>query len=232
MRNLGRKARTSVAILAAAVMAFAALVAVLPTPARAASTTTLSWVTFIPQKRITVPRGTPCDFRGPTYEYHGDGHGFNPAAPGIRTATHAVINWDAKTAQVYTAVNKTIVYRTGTNHVLATRTASSAQMQSRVLGWGNGRVDIRMVHFATNPFCDARLTGAIDGAATFNIYRDGRWQIRSGTHRRMPNHMIFTYSNGKTSILYRSTAQSPLCLFGSAACDVSDLTGYYGTYAH
>jgi hypothetical protein len=88
-----------------------------------------------------------------------------------------------------------------------------------------------MVHHATNPFCNSRLTGAIDGAITISIYKSGRWEIRSGNHRQMPSHLIYIYNGGRVTTLYRRSAVSPLCLFGAATCDLAKLTGFTGTYS-
>jgi hypothetical protein len=70
----------------------------------------------------------------------------------------------------------------------------------------------------------------LDGAITIKVSKDGWWEIRSGNHRLMPNHHMYIYNSGRVTNVYRRTYQGAYCLIGSAACDVADLTGYYGTF--
>lgn len=196
------------------------------TATAAASTTTLSWDAFIPQAKIDAP-STGCQY-GSGYQFGGDNRSWDWTSSRYRTALNAVITWSTKAVSGYTSVRATTVYKKSTGALVATKTASSSGLSAYKLGDGSGRVDIRMVNHASNPFCSF---GAIDGAITFNIYQNGNWAIRSGSFRRMPNHEIYIYNGGAVTYLIKAPYQSVYCLIGPAACDSMDVTGYYGTYS-
>lgn len=100
-------------------------------------------------------------------------------------------------------------------------------MSVRALGFGSNYVDIRMVTHASNPFC---RVGAIDGAISIRLYTNGYWAIRSGNHRRMPNHYIYIYNGGRVSNVYTAKYESAGCLIGQATCPLANLTGFTGTF--
>jgi hypothetical protein len=192
----------------------------------AASTTTLTWLAFIPEARISAP-SVGCDY-GSSYEFGGDNHGFDWTTSKYRTVANAVVTWSTKAVAGYVGVHTTHVYRKSTGALVAQKTASSADMESRKLGSGSGYVDIRMVNHAKNPFCSG---GAIDGAMTMHLTSGGNWEIRSGNFRRMPNHHIYIYNGGSVTNILKVKEQSPWCLVGAAACDLYDMTGLYGSYS-
>lgn len=196
------------------------------TTTTAAATTTLTWDAFIPQAKIDAP-SLGCDY-GSGYQFGGDNRGFDWTSSRYRTALNTVITWSTKAVRGFTSVRPTTVYRKSTGALVAQRTAYAGDLVAKKLGDGVGRVDIRMVNHASNPFCQF---GAIDGAITFNIYQNGNWTIRSGTYRRMPNHEIYIYNGGRVTYLIRSPYQSVYCLIGPVACDSANVTGYYGRYA-
>lgn len=202
--------------------------------AAAAKTTTLTWETFIAQKRLDAPMSAkkiPCTY-GKGYAFGGDNRGFNWRSSSYRTAAHAVITWKSKKVQGHTSIGATHVYNKKTGKLVAKRTASGSKMQVRKLGSGSGYVDIRMVTHATNPFCRKELPNAIDGSLQFKIRSNGNWEIRSGNHRQMPSHYIYIYNGGKVTDVYKRKAASPWCLSGSGVvgCQLANLTGYYGRY--
>jgi len=191
-----------------------------------ASTTTLSWVTFIPQAKVNAP-AAGCSY-GSGYQFGGDNRSFDWTSSKYRTALHATITWSSKGVVGNKAVGTTHVYKTSTGNLVSQKTASTGDMESRKLGSGSNYVDIRMVNHAKNPFC---TFGAIDGAITIKLTSSGNWEIRSGTYRRMPNHEIYIYNGGAVTWVHKSTYQSVTCLIGPAACDETNLTGYYGSYS-
>ncbi|ARP71018.1 hypothetical protein LK07_15940 [Streptomyces pluripotens] len=199
--------------------------------AKASATTTLTWTTFIPDKYINQPIPKACKYWGTKYVYGGDNRGFDWKSSRYRTSESAVITWKNRKVSGYTSVKATHVYRKSNHKLVAQKTASAKDMKVKKLGSGSGYVDIRMVTHATNPFCGgiAKVKGAIDGALTFHITRGG-WEIRSGNHRRMPNHEIYIYNGGRVTWVYKSKYASPLCLVGALLCDLRNLTGYYGKY--
>ncbi|MFF2654637.1 hypothetical protein [Streptomyces sp. NPDC058045] len=199
--------------------------------AKAAATTTLTWTTFIPQKYINQPIPKACKYWGSKYVYGGDNRGFDWKSSRYRTSASAVINWKSHKVSGYTSVKATHVYKKSNKRLVAKKTANAKGMKVKKLGAGSGYADIRMVTHSTNPFCGgvAKVKGAIDGALTFHITRGG-WEIRSGNHRQMPNHEIYIYNGGRVTWVYKSKYASPLCLVGSAMCDLKNLTGYYGKY--
>ncbi|MFD9465600.1 hypothetical protein [Streptomyces sp. NPDC060027] len=195
--------------------------------AAAAGTTTLTWVTFIPQKRIDAPPAG-CDY-GRGYQFAGDGHSdFNWRSSQYRTSLNAVITWSSKSVAGHKDVHASHVYKKSTGRLVATKTASSGNMVAKKLGSGGNYVDVRMVTRASNPFCHV---GAIDGAFSMHLTKSGNWSIISGTHRLMPNHYVYIYNGGRVTNVYKRTYANPACLIGSAACPVADLTGYYGTFS-
>jgi len=190
-------------------------------------TTTLTWVTFIPQAKVDAPP-VGCSY-GSGYQFGGDNRGLDWTSSRYRTALNAVIDWRTMTVTGSTSVRPTTVYRKSTGALVSKRTASAANMKVYKLpGSSTNYVYIRMETHASNPYCAG---GAIDGALTFRVSRDGWWEIRSGNHRLMPNHYIYIYNSGRVTDVYRRTYQNVLCLIGSAACDLADLTGRYGTFS-
>ncbi|TQE24286.1 hypothetical protein SipoB123_18875 [Streptomyces ipomoeae] len=202
--------------------------------AAAAKTTTLTWTTFIAQKRLDTPTiaGEAVCTYGKGFAFGGDNHGFDWRSSNYRTSASALITWKSKKVQGGTSIGATRVYNKRTGKLVAKRTASGSKMQVRKLGSGSGYVDIRMVTHATNPFCSKKLPNAIDGALQFKIRSNGNWEIRSGNHRQMPSHYIYIYNGGRVTNVYKRKAASPWCLSGSGptGCELANLTGYYGRY--
>ena len=199
--------------------------------ASVAKTTTLTWVTFIPQKRIDAP-AAGCDY-GKGYQFAGDNHSsFDWKSSSYRTALNAVITWKSKSVQGYKSVHSSHVYKKSTGKLIATKTATDKYMVAKKLGSDSHSVDIRMVTHATNPFCKGLggVKGAIDGAFTMDLTTSGNYAIRSGTHRLMPNHYIYIYDGGKVTNVYERKYANALCLIGSATCPEANLTGYYGKF--
>lgn len=198
--------------------------------AAVAKTTTVTWETFIPQKRIDAPLAG-CDY-GHNFQFAGDGHGFDWKASSYRTALNAVITWSSKKVAGYKAIGASHVYVKSTGKLVATKTASDKDMVAKKLGSGGNYVDIRLVTHATNPFCKGLggVKGAIDGALSMHVTTSGNWSIISGTHRLMPDHYIYIYNGGKVTDVYKRSYANAACLAGSVACPQADLTGHYGTF--
>ncbi|MBB1260604.1 hypothetical protein [Streptomyces alkaliterrae] len=199
--------------------------------AKVASTTTLSWITFIPQKRINAP-SAGCDY-GTKFQFGGDDRtAFDWKSSRYRTALHATITWKDKSVKGNKHVRPTHVYRKSDGKEVAKKTATDKNMEAKKLGSGSNNVDVRMVLHATNPFCKGLggVKGAISGAFTMNLTTSGNYAIRSGKYRLMPNHHIYIYDGGKvTNVLTRKYADAK-CLVGSILCREADLTGYYGKF--
>ncbi|MFJ5841920.1 hypothetical protein ACIQGO_35130 [Streptomyces shenzhenensis] len=199
--------------------------------AAAAKTTTLSWMTFIPQKKINTP-ATGCDY-GSGYQFGGDGHtDFDWKSSKYRTALHATITWSSKKVVGNASIGATTVYKKSTGKKVATKTASAKGMSAKKLGSGSNSVDVRMVTHATNPFCKGLggVKGAIDGALTMQLTKSGNYTIRSGKHRLMPNHYIYIYDGGKVTNVYKRKYANVTCLIGSITCQEADLTGRRGSF--
>ena len=80
-----------------------------------AATTTLSWVTFIPQAKVGAPL-VGCSY-GSGYQFGGDGHtAFDWTSSKYRTAEHAVIDWKAKKVTGYVSVHASHVYKKSTGN--------------------------------------------------------------------------------------------------------------------
>lgn len=207
------------------------------------STTTVTYEAFIPRARIDAPTmlgKAVCDY-GKGYQFGGDGHSaFDWTSPNYRVALHAVIDWKAEKVTGYKSVRPTIVYRKSTGRLVAQKTATSKYMTAKALGFGSRAgsryADVRMVVQATNPFCQGILgvKGAINGALTIRLYKNGWWEIRSGTVRRMPNTYIYIYNRGHVADVLKEKYASPLCLVGMSGawgCDELKLTGYTGEFS-
>ncbi|GGW77905.1 hypothetical protein GCM10010503_64670 [Streptomyces lucensis JCM 4490] len=200
------------------------------TAAAVARTTTVSWMTFIPQKKINAPLAG-CDY-GRNFQFGGDGHGYDWKSSKYRTSLNAVITWSGKKVDGYKDIGASHVYVKSTGRLVATKTASDRDMKAKKMGSGGNYVDIRLVTHATNPFCHGLggVKGAIDGAISMHVTTGGNWSIISGKHRLMPNHLIYIYNGGRVTTVYKRSYANEACLIGSAACPEADLTGYYGKF--
>ncbi|MGJ5826465.1 hypothetical protein [Streptomyces ossamyceticus] len=199
--------------------------------AAAASTTTLSWVGFIPQKYVDAPLAG-CD-HGRNFKFGGDNHSdFNWKSSKYRFALHATITWSNKKVVANKHINPTTVYVKKTSKFVAKKTASAKNVYAKKLGGSGNSVDIRMNVHATNPFCKGLggVKGAASGAFTINMTKSGNWTIRSGKHRLYPNHFIYIYDGGKVTKVYTRKHAGTACLIGSATCPEADLTGRYGKF--
>ncbi|MBT2525313.1 hypothetical protein J7E91_07655 [Streptomyces sp. ISL-99] len=196
-----------------------------------AKTSTLSWITFIPQKKVNAPVGG-CDY-GKNFQFGGDGRSkFDWKSSKYRTALHATVTWKSKKVAGNKDINPTNVYVKKTGRKVATKTATTKHMSAKKLGSGGNYVDVRMSLHATNPFCKGlgSVKGAINGAFTINLTKSGNYTIRSGKHRLMPNHHIYIYDGGKVTNVYTRKYASASCLVGSITCPEADLTGTYGKF--
>ncbi|MDN3297613.1 hypothetical protein QWM81_26965 [Streptomyces ficellus] len=199
--------------------------------AAVARTTTLSWVTFIPQAKVAAP-AAGCDY-GSNYAFGGDNRtAFDWKSSRYRTAAHATVTWSSKAVTGNVSVRSTTVYDKRNGRKVATKTASAKDMTVKKLGSGSNYVDVRMVTHATNPFCRGLggVKGAIDGAMTMQLTTSGNYTIRSGKHRLMPNHHIYIYDGGQVTNVYTRSYSSVSCLIGSITCPEADLTGYRGSF--
>ncbi|GAA2227164.1 hypothetical protein GCM10010232_10970 [Streptomyces amakusaensis] len=198
--------------------------------AAAAKTTTLSWITFIPQKKIDAPPAG-CSYKK-GYQFGGDGRGYDWKSSKYRSALHATVTWSNKKVVGNKSMGATTVYKKSNGKKVATKTATDKKMEAKKLGSTGSSVDIRMKMLAQNPFCSGILgvKGGIDGAFTINMTKGGNWTIRSGKHRLMPNHHIYLYNGGKVTNVYQRGYASVTCLIGKATCSEADLTGYRGKF--
>ncbi|KAK4166046.1 hypothetical protein QBC43DRAFT_314835 [Cladorrhinum sp. PSN259] len=193
--------------------------------------TTVSWITFIPESRIDAPTvaGKALCTYGSGYAFGGDGHGFDWTASSYRTAAHALITWSSRKVDGYTSVGTTHVYEKKSGKLVDQRTASKKDMVAKSLPAPvKNTVDIRMVTHAKNPFCPA---GAIDGAFTMTVTNGGSYSIRSGEHRRMPNHHVYIYDRGRVTDVWKMKYANAACLVGSATCELAKMAGLYGNFA-
>lgn len=196
-----------------------------------AKTSTLSWITFIPQKKIDAPTAG-CDY-GKKFQFGGDGRSkFDWKSSKYRTALHATVTWKSKKVVGNKDIGTTTVYVKKTGKKVKSKTASTKNMSAKKMGSGKNYVDVRMSLHATNPFCTGlgSVKGAINGAFTINLTKSGNYTIRSGKHRLMPNHHIYIYDGGKVTNVYTRKYANAACLIGSIACPEADLTGTYGKF--
>ncbi|MEU1217318.1 DUF3238 domain-containing protein [Streptomyces sp. NPDC005790] len=201
------------------------------TAAGVAKTSTLSWISFIPQKKIDAPTGG-CDY-GKKFQFGGDGRSkFDWKSSKYRTALHATVTWKSKKVVSSKHIGATTVYVKKTGKKVKSKTATTKNMSTKKLGSGKNHVDVRMSLNATNPFCNGlgSVKGAINGAFTINLTKSGNYTIRSGKHRLMPNHHIYIYDGGKVTNVYTRKYANAACLIGSIACPEADLTGTYGKF--
>ncbi|MFE9827031.1 hypothetical protein ACFYSH_33825 [Streptomyces sp. NPDC005791] len=79
------------------------------TAAGVAKTSTLSWISFIPQKKIDAPTGG-CDY-GKKFQFGGDGRSkFDWKSSKYRTALHATVTWKSKKVVSNKHIGATTVY--------------------------------------------------------------------------------------------------------------------------
>lgn len=187
------------------------------------STTTVTYLTFIPQSKIDAPPAG-CEY-GSGYQFGGDGHGYDWSTSRYRTAVHASVNWSTKVNTSNVSIGTTHVYRKSTGALVAQRTASGGASYSKKMSEGTtSQIDVRLVTHATNPFCSG-WTGAIDGAVNVRLVRSGNYAIIGGNHRQMPNTHVYIYSEGRATTIYTRNYQSAYCLLGPVACDLADFYG-------
>lgn len=191
------------------------------TAAAAAKTTTVSWVAFIPQKRIDAP-SAGCDY-GKGYQFAGDGRSnFDWKSSKYRTAVHGTVDWSRKSVTGNKSIHATHVYNKKTGKLVATKTASGKNTYAKKMGSGSNYVDVRMVTHASNPFCKF---GAIDGAFSMHLTTSGNYSIFSGKHRLMPNHHVYIYNGGKVTNVYTRKYANALCLVGPVLCQEATFYG-------
>ncbi|WP_286254907.1 hypothetical protein [Streptomyces graminofaciens] len=201
------------------------------TAAGAASTTTLTWTGFIPDKYVSAPLAG-CEY-GKNFKFGGDAHtDFNWKSSKYRFALHATITWSNKKVVFNKHINPTTVYRKDNGKLVAKKTATAKDTYGKRLGASGNSVDLRMVVHATNPFCKGLggVKGAADGAFTINMTKSGNYTIRSGKHRLFPNNFIYIYDGGQVTKVYTRKHAGTACLIGSATCPEADLTGRYGKF--
>ncbi|MFJ2818249.1 hypothetical protein [Streptomyces sp. NPDC087294] len=196
-----------------------------------AATSTVSWVGFIPTKKVDAPVAG-CDY-GKNFQFGGDGHtDFNWKSDQYRFALHATVTWSSKKVTPNKSIHPTKVYKKANGALVTQKTASAKDTYAKKLGSGSNYVDVRMVVHATNPFCKGLggVKGAADGALTMNLTKSGNYTIRSGKHRLYPNNYIYIYDGGKVTNVYKRSYASVACLVGSVTCPEADLTGRRGSF--
>ncbi|MET8288958.1 hypothetical protein ACGFWD_10035 [Streptomyces sp. NPDC048448] len=201
------------------------------TAAAVARTSTVTWLGFIPQKKVNAPPAG-CDY-GTNYQFGGDGHSdFNWKSDKYRFALNATVTWNTKKVVANKHIQASHVYLKRTGRLVAQKTASARNTYAKKLGSSSRSVDVRMVVHATNPFCRGLggVKGAADGALTMNLATSGNYAIRSGKHRLYPNTYIYIYDGGRVTDVVTRRYASTACLIGSVACPEADLTGYYGRF--
>lgn len=196
--------------------------------ARTAASTTVTWETFIPQWRIPAPGPAyrNCQYRGSSYLYGGDGHGYDWKNSSFRTSTSAVVTWSNKSVNSYGATRATHVYLRSNGKLISAKTASNSGEKARLLSRGGNYVGIRMETNAGNPYCSL---SAIEGAFTITVSNVGDWTISSGQHRQMPDHYVYMFSGGKETDIYKRNYASPDCLGGAFVCSYANMhsSGHY-----
>lgn len=200
------------------------------TPAQAAVHKYGAWVevkTFIPQNRIDAPR-VGCSY-GNGYAFGGDNRSYSASSSKARTKLVANIRFDKNDPRLIGSSRKigaTTVYKKSTGKLVATKTASGSRVTVKEMALSDSqKVDLRFSIHAGNPFCSA---GAISGAFTMTLYKDGRYVIRSGAHRQMPNWEVYAgWIGGNPTTVYRRGYASAACLV-AMVCSEAQMGGYSG----
>lgn len=189
--------------------------------------------TFIPQAYISAPQ-TGCTYNGSSYSFKGDNRGYVANSAKYRTRLAAYINWSSGGAvSAYKSVSSTSVHRTSDKGLIATTTASSANMSlTRLAASTSTSADLRFIVNAQNPFCTS-FGNAIEGAFTMTVKQAGTWSIISGSHRQMPNWEIYITRGGLAAptwtTVYQRSYASVLCLV-AIACTSANMSGRVGSY--
>lgn len=199
-------------------------------PAEAAVNKNGAWVTvktFIPQSRIDAPR-VGCSY-GSGYAFGGDGRSYSASSSKVRTTITANLRFDKNNPRLIGSsrrIGATTVYKKSTGELVSTKTASGSRVTVKEMALSDSeKVDLRFSIHASNPFCSA---GAISGAFTMTVYKDGRYVIRSGAHRQMPNWEVYAgFVGGKTATVYRRAYASAACLI-AMVCSEAQMGGYSG----
>ncbi|MBD2760898.1 hypothetical protein IEE94_15490 [Yimella sp. cx-573] len=189
--------------------------------------------TFIPNARVSVPKGAPCDYNESTRPYGGDNRGYstNPYAS-FRTQQAFQISWDIASNDLpySNQTSTTHVYNTEKGGILwASKKASTTGMSiKRMTGWNSQYQDIRGSVYSGNPFCSKYL-GAINTSWRMHFEPNGTFAM-SGSHRQMPSHEVVirawsTYDIGPYQFVYRRDRRDPSCLIGAAFCPYAPISG-------
>lgn len=196
--------------------------------AAAASYTTsaVQYQTFITQAKLDAPPAG-CAY-GSGYQFGGDGRGYGASRSPYRTKLQGTINWTRSAALTsFKGIGATTVYRKSTGALVATKTASTADMSvSKMALSTSSSVDLRFSQKASNPFCSFN---SIQGAFTITVTRSGNYVLSSGSHRQMPNHEVYVQNGSAWTTVYQRAAASPFCLVANA-CPTAQMGPRQGTY--
>lgn len=197
----------------------------------AAASSTAAWVdarTFIPQAKVDVPKAG-CEY-GSGYQFGGDNRSYSANSSKYRTRVLANIRFDSNNPRLSgssTSIGTSHVYRKSTGALVATRTASASGLSVRELGSDGDQVDLRFSIQVRMPFCSI---GSIAGAFTMNVYKNGNWAIRSGSHRQMPNWEVYAgWAGGSNHTVYQRGYANAACLI-QWACPETQMGGYTGDF--
>jgi hypothetical protein len=186
---------------------------------------------FIPQSKIRGPSlisKIGCEYKS-DYFYGGDGRTYDPVRGSSRVELDVGIRWDGRPRMTgyHAFVGRTHVYRDGV--LVSQWQASRADVWAKQLGGDANRIDLRINMRAKNPYC---TMGYVEGVFTMTFYRDGRWWIRSGGHRAMPNWEIYTRRNDAAYRMVHHTGYTgAACLaWKIEICQQSTLTGLVGDW--
>jgi hypothetical protein len=194
---------------------------------------TSAWVearTFIKPSRVDAPPVSGLCEYGKGYQFAGDGRSYSATSSRYRTRITANLRFDKKNPRLHgssTKIGATKVYKKSTGKLIATRTASASKVTVRELGSDKDQVDLRFNIQARDPFCSV---GSLSGAFTMNVYKNGNWAIRSGSHRQMPHWEVYAgWAGGPNTTVYRRGAASTACLI-QLACPETQMGGYTGDF--
>ncbi len=178
-----------------------------------ASSTTLRYMTFIPNAYVAAP-SVGCTYSGDfDYYFKGDNRTYSSVATTYRTKFDVLVNWGNQSVTSTRTVGSTKVYQlaNGVYSLKSTDTASSSAMKLTPTSASLTQAKFNMRQDVANPFCSSN---GIYFDLDVTVNRSGNYSI-IGDRLQVPSHEIYIKDSDVTAwktILRDASLYFPECL--------------------
>lgn len=159
----------------------------------AAATTTLKYMTFIPERYVPVP-SIGCTYTDrEKYFFGGDNRTFSSTATSFKTKFEVRVSWLDSTVTSSRIVGPTTIFEklsSGLYQTISTTTASNTTMKLTEVVASSTKAEFRMQQDVKNPECDHIFTNGIYFNFKVVIQRSGSYSL-TGQRIQVPNHEIY-----------------------------------------